>query len=120
LIRNTLAAAAALLLAACSAAPAVAPREYPGHRNAFANYFNLRTQEPWTWYRTVRAHDYCNVVILPDLHPFSLKVLYVWHRGLIGDDGLRQLFHMPNSDYLGAADCIIRQRSEPRPWVPRA
>jgi hypothetical protein len=77
-------------------------------------------RKPWSWYDTVRAHDYCNVVILPDLHPFSLKVLYLWHRGLLGDPSLRQLFHMPNSDYLGAADCIIRTKNTPRRWVPRA
>jgi hypothetical protein len=97
------------------------PKEYPGHRNVWADYEHLKDYDVvWTWQDTIAAHDYCNVVTLEDLHPVSLKFLYVWHRGLLTDQQFLEFFGMPNSEYIDAAQCIVRQKHIPNVWIPHA
>jgi hypothetical protein len=100
-----------------------APQEYPGHKNTkeyavFAPF--IPSHEPWTWYDTVGAHNYCNIVYLDELHPTALSFLYMWHRGLLSDEQFMAAFGLPNSDYISAAACIVKQKHMPREWTPHA
>jgi hypothetical protein len=109
-------------LAAVAAMPEE-PQEYPGHRNVWADYEGLRDFDVrWTWYDTVAAHDFCNVVALDELHHAALKFLYTWHRGLLSDQQFLGAFGLPNSDYIEAAPCIIAQKAKRfmQPWTPNA
>lgn len=42
------------------------------------------------------------------LHPFSLAVLELYLAGRMPTSEFRRWFHMPNSTYLSASDCIAQ------------
>jgi|GEM_PF-3078213 len=42
------------------------------------------------------------------LHPFSRAVLDLYLRGHLATSEFRRWFHMPNSSYLPASDCIAQ------------
>ena len=44
----------------------------------------------------------------PDLHGFSRRVLDLYLAGHLPTSEFRRWFHMPNSDYLPASDCIAQ------------
>jgi hypothetical protein len=52
------------------------------------------------------------------LHPFSRQVLDYYLTGVFTTDEFRRWFHMPNSDYLMAGDCIA-QLVDPN-YIPEA
>ena len=46
---------------------------------------------------------------LPDrLHPVSRMFLEHWLKGDFSTADFLRWFHMPNSDYLGVAECIVK------------
>jgi len=52
------------------------------------------------------------------LHSFSRRVLELYLEGYLPTSEFRRWFHMPNSDYLPASDCIA-QLVDPD-YVPEA
>jgi hypothetical protein len=41
------------------------------------------------------------------LHPVSREFLDAWLAGHMSTENFRRFFHLPNSDYLEAAQCIV-------------
>jgi hypothetical protein len=93
--------------------------EPPGDSNSKADY-NAIPDHDFTWADVLSWQDMCNVVTVEKLHPKSLGILSLWARGYISDEQFQVMFSLPNSDYLGAAECIIRNRDTPRYWKPQA
>jgi len=43
----------------------------------------------------------------PRLHPVSRQILELFLQGGLPREEFLRLFHLPNSDYLGVAQCIV-------------
>lgn len=48
------------------------------------------------------------VCLPPRLHSFSRQILDYYLDGRLTTEEFRRWFHMPNSDYLTASDCIAQ------------
>ncbi len=49
------------------------------------------------------------LVCLPErLHPVSLMFLEYWLDGRLATNEFLRVFHLPNSDYLPVAQCLLR------------
>ena len=63
------------------------------------------------WNQVQDAVQTCSVSAgadLDHLHPFALKVLSMWSRGALDDNGFLIGMALPNSDYIGLSECIVR------------